>query len=190
MILEAKRIENSWEYDIPGYPRSYIKEATLGQNKGKVFLISNEAKKVAEIKILESHKAGIRNHVTVADKIEILRDNLSFNEVFFEVARKTKFTIEGEKVYEGFTFNQYWNGWEMPMFEFEVAKQMAKDFDDIEGSIKLTYDQAQDTFFYHDDEDDEDVEPYGEKGHDIIDEDGNPHHVYDIGAASWIWSED
>lgn len=189
MILEAKRIENSWMYDIPGYPKSHIEEATLGKNKGKTFLISGDYKKVAEIKVLESHKEGINLRVTVADKIEILRENLSFKEVFFEVARKTTFGILEDEAYEGFTYNRYWNGWEMPMFEKEVVMQIMKKTSEDFSDIQLTYDEVQDTFFYHCESDDEDVEPYGEKGHDILDEDGNIHHVYDIGAGSWVWEE-
>lgn len=194
MVIEVKRIEKSWKYEVPGFGVSHIEVATLGKNKGKTFLISEDYTKVAEINVIEKHTVRVPfNEVNVADKIEIVKENLSFEEIFFEVARKTKFAIEDGNEYEGYTFNRYWNGWECPMFEFDIAMEILHECEkrkDEEGALYITYDKENDTFFYHcNDEYEEDAEPYGEKGHDILGEDGKIHHVYDIGACSWIWSE-
>lgn len=187
MILEVTRIPNSWEYEVPGFGKAHIEEATLGKSKGKLFLISEDFKKVNEIKVIEKHTVQVPfgREVNVADKIEIVRENLTYKEVFFEVARKTKFAIEDCEIYEGFTYNRYWNGWEMPMFEREIAEKILKDCEDLE----YKYDNETDTFTFKSEYDDDDcIET--EKGHDILADDGNIHHVYDIGAGSWIWSED
>ena len=186
MILTVKRIENSWRYDVPGYPEAGFEVCTLGTNKGKTFMISGN--KVAEVNVLESYKVRTPfREVSVVDKIEIVRENLDYNEIFFEVARKTKFVIEDEDGYEGYTFNRDWNGWEMPMFEKEVAMQLMNDVNNIGSSLRISYDEEQDTFFMQDDE--YEGEDYGVKGHDILGEDGQNHHVYDIGAGSWVWME-
>lgn len=188
MIVNVKRIPNSWEYEVPGFGTAHIEGATLGSNKGKLFLISEDYKKVAEINVLEKYQVRVPfgREVNVAEKIEIVRENLSFDEIFFEVARKTRFAIEDGEIYEGFTFNQYWNGWEMPMFEKEIAEKILKELTDSSDSWQAKYDSETDTFiFKFEDDDCEDIE----KGRDILGEDGNIHHVYDIGAGSWIWSE-
>lgn len=192
MILDVTRIPNSWEYEIPGFGKAHIETATLGANKGKLFLISEDYKRVAEINVLEKHmvefKFGgvIDRKVNVADKIEIVRDNLEYKEVFFEVARKTKFAIEDGTEYEGYTYNRYWNGWDMPMFTKEIAEKILKELTDETDDWQAKYDNETDTFIfkYIDDEMEE-----TEQGHDILSENGNVYHVYDIGAASWIWSE-
>ena len=184
MVYKVERIPNSWEYDIPNYPNATFEECTVGNEKGKTFIISGN--KVAEVKVLESHFVrNPFNKICIVDKVEIIRENLNFKDIFLSVARKTTFVIEDGVPYEGFTFNQYWNGWEMPMFEKEVATQMMNDFNKEADCIQLTYDKEQDAFVYHSEFD----EPYEEKGHNILGDDGQTHHVYDIGAGSWIWSE-
>lgn len=186
MILEVKRIPNSWQYDVPGFGKAHIEEATLGKSKGKLFLISENYSKVAEINVLKKHIVKVPfNEVNVADKIEIVQDNLSYKEVFFSEARKTRFVIEDGEIYEGFTYNQHWNGWEMPMFEREIAEKILKDCEDLE----FKYDNETDTFTFKSEYEDDDCEET-EKGHDILADNGKVYHVYDIGAGNWIWSEE
>ena len=186
MVIEVKRIEKSWEYEVPGFGNAHIEVATLGKNKGKTFLVSEDYTKVAEIHVIEKHTVKIPfNEVNVADKIEIIRENLLYNDVFFEVARKTKFDIEGSKSFEGFTFNQYWNGWECPMFELDVAMEIIKEFNNDEE--KMSYDKEKDVFLFEHEDFDDGI--YVVEPHDIFDEEGKTHHVYDIGAGYWVWSE-
>ena len=38
--------------------------------------------------------------------------------------RKTKFQINEDKVFEGYSFNQYWNGWDQPCFTKKTAQEV------------------------------------------------------------------
>lgn len=188
MILEVTRIPNSWEYEVPGFGKAHIEGATLGSNKGKLFLITNDYKRVAEINVLEKHivQVPFDREVYVADKIEIVKDNLEYKDIFFEMARKTKFAIEDGTEYEGFTYNRYWNGWDMPMFTKEVAEKILNELTNENEDWQANYDNELDTFTFKYIADESQTI---EQGHDILCDDGNVYHVYDIGAASWIWSE-
>jgi hypothetical protein len=48
--------------------------------------------------------------------------------VLLPEAIKTTFTLDGEKFFEGYTFNDNWNGFACPYFEKEVADQIAVEY--------------------------------------------------------------
>jgi len=98
------------------------------------------------------------------------------------------------------TDDAHWNGWECPRFTKEEADKVVAFYSNRAEGYPAQYNQAADQyeFFMQDDWDDhcneqidEDNEDSGweiYKGYDIW-MDGEPVHVYAIGAWSWIWSE-
>ena len=94
--------------------------------------------------------------------------------------RKARFTIEtfpGE-VFDGYTDGEEWNGWAVPYFDVEQARQIAK-IHEKSLSIKSGYDESTDEFIF--------AFP------------GNPERypsvlmqhkkLYPVGSSVWIWEE-
>lgn len=98
--------------------------------------------------------------------------------------KKTLFGMDGTKIYEGYTSGQRWNGWQMPSFTLEVAKQMATDMAE-EKVMDIMYSANNDKFvvLFEDDDDTEVVSPTLH----IID--GEVVKLYGIGSGSWCWDE-
>lgn len=100
--------------------------------------------------------------------------------------RLTKFTIDGfeeDCVFEGYTDNTHWNGWEKPNFTKEVADMViARTCSDDE--YKGSYNEETDTYgiVMQNEEIDLCV------GFNIMVK-GEAVHVYGIGAGSWVWDE-
>jgi len=89
------------------------------------------------------------------------------------------FEIEDSGKYLGLSDGRTWNGWQCPLFTFEVAQQIAKDFSVYDD--KLIYDEANDTFIYKtDDYPDDESDTF-----EAIMIDGKK--FYAIGAGSWCW---
>jgi hypothetical protein len=76
-----------------------------------------------------------------------------------------------------YTDGRRWNGWAMPYFEFEVAKQLLDHMDD------LRYDADKDAFVNTSD-DDETFEAT------TVEVDAISIKVYPIGAGCWCWCEE
>ncbi|MCA8452709.1 hypothetical protein LGN04_02095 [Burkholderia multivorans] len=93
------------------------------------------------------------------------------------------FQIDGGKEYKGFSQGQFWNGWAMPFFTFEVAQEFAKDQNAVTTEEKLVYDEATDSFIYQ-----TDYYPQEEwERFEATMIDGKK--LYGIGAGSWTWDE-
>jgi hypothetical protein len=92
------------------------------------------------------------------------------------VARKTKFYTEDES-YDGWTFDDEWNGFDVPYFEKAVADKIAKDCNGI-------YNEKDKTYVFPDENDEE---FYKEQEIDTTD---GKKVVYPIGAYAWTWTED
>ena len=96
-------------------------------------------------------------------------------------ARKTNFTIYGENdIFEGYTIDTTWNGFEEPSFKLEVLKDIIKVYE-LKG---VTYDKEKDVYYY--------TEESGGKyplarGLDLETEDGKLH-LYDF-LGCWTWFE-
>ena len=104
-----------------------------------------------------------------------------------DVARKGKFRIaDCDEAYEGYTFDNHWNGWEMPLFEKAVVNEfMLSWLDEIE-HLACSYSKKTDTFKIKD----LCLKSIDEiTGLDIQTEDGKTVHVYDFGSLGWIWEE-
>ena len=95
--------------------------------------------------------------------------------------KKSLFTIDGiDAIFEGYTDGRHWNGWACPYFTEEVANQIMRVNNKINGEdYQMRYDEDYDAFIR-----DEDDELYGIQGVDI---DGL--HLYPIGNACWIWDD-
>lgn len=93
------------------------------------------------------------------------------------------FQIDGSTEYKGFSQGQFWNGWAMPLFTFEVAQELAKDQNAVTTEEKLVYDEATDSFIYQ-----TDYYPEEEwERFEVTMIDGKK--LYGIGAGSWCWDE-
>ena len=114
-------------------------KCTIGKYNGKLFMsVHSEGKTkdgyncITEEYLLEVTKEikyhdTLRN-VRILEEIEVDETQLSRTEVFYDFARKTKFDIDGSKAFIGYTFNQYWNGWDCPYFTKKVADNVCKEF--------------------------------------------------------------
>ena len=98
--------------------------------------------------------------------------------------KSTKFTIDtlGDRVFEGYTNGEDWNGWACPYFTFEQAQAIVGAYHDH--GWPAHYDQANDQFVFSMSHagaaEDEVYSPIEEGG----------QKLYPIGTASWIWEEE
>lgn len=99
--------------------------------------------------------------------------------------RAGKFYIDEGPLFNGFKNENYWNGWECPVFIKEEAEKVLKEF--MREEDEAYYDQERDAFVVRFVESDEEDTEYFE-GFDIKVED-ETHRVYGIGAFSWCWDE-
>jgi hypothetical protein len=95
-----------------------------------------------------------------------------------------KFTIDtlGERVFDGYTKDEDWNGWACPYFTFEQAQSIVTAHND--NGWPARYDQGNDQFIFS-------MKHAGGQEDEIyspILEDGLK--LYPIGTASWIWEEE
>lgn len=90
-----------------------------------------------------------------------------------KIARKTNFNADTEADYEGWTFDEDWNGFEVPYFEKDVADKITKD-------LNGTYDASKDCYKFEDEED---------FSSQTINTTDGEKKVYCIGGYTWVWSE-
>ena len=99
--------------------------------------------------------------------------------------RETQFAIDtlGDKVFEGYTQGEEWNGWACPYFTFEQAQKVVEAFNKgerFEGDkIEARYDAEQDAFCFL-------FESSGESD-DFAAVELEGQKFYPIGAGCWIW---
>lgn len=199
--------DSGWKYRTEDGVLVGFEECTIGKYKGKTFMgvysestTENGYPYICEEYLLEV-KRQIRFHdvqrtfgdgyVRVLEEIEVDEKQLSRKDVFFNFARKTKFSIDESKSFEGYTFNQYWNGWDCPYFTKEVAMEVCDEFSykyDDEEECRCFYDECTDTFYCEDWNNDYERQEIGHPT-EINTEEGKIK-VYNFGYACWIWSED
>lgn len=98
--------------------------------------------------------------------------------------RETKFSTDplGNRIFDGFTQDENWNGWACPYFTFDQAQQIVQAYQ--ENGMKAWYDGASDAFSFEIDAGE------GEKEIDTFpSQEMNGKKVYPIGAFCWIWEE-
>lgn len=99
--------------------------------------------------------------------------------------RKARFTWDDVDSFEGYTFDQTWNGFACPYFTREEGDAVL--YYCIASGDEGHYDQQEDTFM---------VTYPPEAGGETdsfpgidVEVDGKPMHLYPIGAWHWCWSE-
>lgn len=80
----------------------------------------------------------------------------------------------------GFTHGHKWNGWAMPLFEFETANKI------LDSMKPLAYDQKADAFIFTDPDWPDEPDIYAAS---FIEVEGRTVKVYGIGAGFWCWYE-
>ena len=97
--------------------------------------------------------------------------------------RATKFSIDtyGNRVFEGYSDDQEWNGWACPLFSYEEAQRIAAVCNEHGG--RASYDEQHDRFIFHLNESDLD-EPEIYSSEQL-----EGKKLYAIGAFNWIWEE-
>jgi len=99
------------------------------------------------------------------------------------IFRRSSFGIEGvDRIFHGWTDGRLWNGWSMPWFDFEEAKNVATAV----CPQSCRYDATVDSFVTTMADSEEEHWP-GE----LVDmPDGGAITLYPVGAGSWIWEEE
>jgi hypothetical protein len=80
----------------------------------------------------------------------------------------------------------HWNGWSVPEFELETAKQVAQDLNNA-GCGTITWDESRRVFVY--DNPDYTGQPGEEYTEQVITADGKQVSTWAIGFCSWCWCE-
>lgn len=181
-MIRAKvtKAEFPYHYDIDDMKNVYFEHCTLGKYAGKEFIVDKT--NVREFKVISKEMGGFSHPVIIPTEIEYSEEVLIYKEVFFDFARKAKFAIEDGTVFEGYSYDESWNGWFVPYGTKETVENIAKEFE----FKKVRYDENKDDYyFWNEDEEEEECFAVGEG--DCQTEDGI-QHIYRIGDG-WIWSE-
>ena len=88
-----------------------------------------------------------------------------------------------DETWPGFTDGMRWNGWAMPLFEFETA---SKIFADIGNPSEFWFDSEKDAFVYANPDFPDEPEIFGAS---FIEVEGRTIKAYGVGAGSWCWYE-
>lgn len=212
MKIKLTRVPQDWLYRTEDGTLVGFAQCSLGKYSGKTFMcVYSETEEnghivvtelylqevVKEIEFHDEPRLFHNGTVRVLEEVEVADEHLSRVEVFFNMARAAKFSIDLGKSYPGYTFNEHWNGWECPYFTKEVADEICKDFSftysftDSEGKsqeCRYYYKEESDTFYGFDDNTE-----YGEQEIGCPKEIQTPEgkkKVYDFSIAGWIWGED
>lgn len=106
--------------------------------------------------------------------------------------RRGRFSIGfvDDRILEGWTTGELWNGWATPYFEkneaVEIMKESKKLHQEVHQKFKWSYDAKKDFFKYQSENDEE---PEKVSGMQIMTPEGLKT-VYGIGAYSWTWQEE
>lgn len=203
--------DEAWRYRTQDGTLVSFERCTIGKYKGKLFMrVWSEYTEYSEIlgKNIDGFKEEYLLMVTkeirfndqprvmgcgtvrILQEIEVDETPLHSKDVFYNVARAAKFAIEDGTVYPGYTFNQYWNGWDCPYFTMKTAMEICKEFSykyKEDEECRCFYDEETDTFYCEDYNNDYAREEIGHPT-EINTPDGKLK-VYDFGYAGWIWSE-
>lgn len=202
-VLLLTKEKDSWRYrDSKGRLVDFAR-CTIGKYNGKTFMnVRTESETeegykcirleslhevTNEIKFHEVSKVFGNGTVRILEEIEIDTTPLEYADVFFNEARETTFGMDGiEKTFKGYTFNQYWNGWDCPYFTKEVADEICKEL--YTDEFRCYYDPNTDTYYCKDDYSGYEREEIGHPT-DINTPNGNLK-VYDFSYGGWCWSEE
>lgn len=149
----------------------YLKRELKRREKSGRPAISNLTRKE---QIAEAVKRFRLKKIKKRIKLNSTNENMKMN------LRKTKFTIETFPglIFEGYTQGDNWNGWAVPYFTFDEAREVAKIHED-KLTLPAHYDESGDKFIFE--TPDETKEYVG-----VVIEDKK---LYPIGSFEWIWEE-
>lgn len=104
--------------------------------------------------------------------------------------RPGRFEIDGlPGTYDGFTRNEAWNGFAVPLFPLAEARRIADDYADQpagpDGQPRSEYDAVRDVVRLYDPS----TEDWDEWGAVQIETDREPRALYPVGARCWTWQE-
>lgn len=182
-MIKAKVEKGTWpyRYHVDGMENVEFKHCSLGRHRGKEFMVTNDGK-VREFRIITKEMGGFTHPVVIPTEIEYAEEALVYDDVFYDLARKAKFAIEDGTVFEGYSYNEYWNGWFVPYGTKETVDAIAKEFE-----LKdARYDEKEDNFYYI--QEDEHKEYVFGFGVGLCNTDDGLKHLYRLGDG-WIWSE-
>lgn len=196
-IYTLTREENTWKYRTQDGKLVSFEMCTIGKYNGKTFMsVYTES----ENSIHEEYLLEVTNEikyydtprkVRILEKVEVNEEHYNRTEVFFNCARKTSFSIDGEKSFKGYTFNRNWNGFECPYFTKEVSMEICKEFSfkyDETEECRCFYDKETDTFYCEDYNCDYERQEIGHPTE--INTEHGKIKVYDFGYAGWVWFEE
>lgn len=206
LIIKLTRADG-WRYRTQDGVLVGFEKCTIGKYEGKLYMCvySEDTTEQGHKRITEKYLLEVTKelsyydtprvmgggNVRVLEEIEVNETQLSRTEIFYNFARKTKFSIDDNKSFEGYTFNEYWNGWDCPYFTKDVAMEICKEFSckyDENEEFRCFYDEDSDTFYSEDWNTDYEREEIGCPT-EINTEDGMIK-VYNFSYAGWTWSED
>lgn|SRR5688572_24851672 len=100
--------------------------------------------------------------------------------------QRARFTIDSlpNRIFEGFTDGDTWNGWACPYFSRDVAESILQASEN--NGYSWTYDAKTGSFIVHHHDDPKDSEPELFNGV-WINIDNESILVYAIGAYAWAW---
>ncbi len=181
MIVNLK-YENKTYTNLANNHVVTFEKCRCGTNAGKYFMVDRKGswlcyKLLEEIKFNDMQDAYNKT-VRILQQIEVAAP-ITFEEAFFRGAKKKLFCINDGKGYEGYTFCDLWNGWEMPYFTKEVAEQICKDFSDEKYHYQYNVKENCFTCINTDDC----IARYT----DIHTEENVVIPVYDFTATGWCW---
>lgn len=178
---EAIREGLTYRYTVDDMHNVEFKFCSLGKYKGKSFLVTSDGL-VRETRILDSETGGITHSVIIPKGIEYSEEILKYNDVFYDYARKFNFAIEDGEVFNGYTYNEHWNGWDVPYGTKEVVEKIIDVFE-LED---IHYDSENDQYFCK--MQDEDEQECFAEGIGICNTEDGFKHLYRLGNG-WVWDE-
>ncbi len=186
-MIKVEKGDFPYRYIVNG-EACHFEYASLGKYKGKTFMVKNEDCTCIGVTDMEYEMSGFSHPVRIPLAVKLSDEKLSYQEAFLNTAKKSLYYIDGfESSFEGYSYNQTWNGWEMPMFDKETSLKIAQKCCNDE-YFTHHFDKDKDTFFIQDMAYEEE-DPIDLQGHDIVTEDGSTVHVYNFGDLGWCWNE-
>lgn len=176
-----------------------FKESTLGRYKGTFMLRYritegengvNHYDAAGVYKVEEMKRSHMQGSIIIPECVVIDEKPYTYQEVFRDMARPGRFCIEESRVFEGWTFNEYWNGFSCPYFRKDVSLEICRDLswkEDNETYCTFYYDEKTDSFYCRDVNSDFKDELIANPC--MINTENGEIHVYNWGG-SLIWSEE
>ena len=97
-------------------------------------------------------------------------------------ARYSKFSLQSEQTFKGYTFDEEWNGFAVPYFEITEVSKISDML--LENGYELLFIDGELTYI------DEDYDEIEVIPMEIIDTIDGVKSVYAVGARAWCWEDE